>query len=76
MRVMQCGHARCSPMGARGEENVCVSDSARDKTPILYKRVILYSHFRSRPVWGGGGLARDFNNQNLIVHLGLGRASR
>ena len=55
---------------------MCVSDSARDKTPILYKRVILYSHFRSRPVWGGGGLARDFNNQNLIVHLGLGRASR
>ena len=45
------------------------------KTRILYKRVSLFSPIRSRPVWGGGGLARDFNNQNLIVHLGLGRAS-
>ena len=26
----------------------------RPKTPILYKRVLLYSHFRSRPVWGRG----------------------
>ena len=24
---------------------------------------------------GGGGLARDFYRQNLVVHLGLGRAS-
>ena len=68
MRVMQCGHARCSPMGARGfthrghghgENKMCVCESARDKTPILYKRVILYSHFRSRPVWGGGGCPRQ-----------------
>ena len=51
---------------------VCVE---REETPILYKRVLLFSPIRSRPVWGGGGLARDFNNQNLIVHLGLGRAS-
>ena len=61
MRVMQCGHARYAPMGARGfphrghghgaKEEMCVE---REKTPILYKRVLLYSHFRSRPVWGRG----------------------
>ena len=61
MRVMQCGHARCAPMGARGfphrghghgaKEEMCVE---REETPILYKRVLLYSHFRSRPVWGRG----------------------
>ena len=48
-------------MGARGfphrghghgaKEEMCVE---REKTPILYKRVLLYSHFRSRPVWGRG----------------------
>ena len=34
----------------------CVKDERymRPKTPILYKRVLLYSHFRSRPVWGRG----------------------
>ena len=26
-------------------------------------------------IGAGGGLARDFSNQNLTVHLGLGRAS-
>ena len=64
MRVMQCGHARCAPMGARGftprghghgENKRCVwREREREKTPILYKRVLLYSHFRSRPVWGRG----------------------
>ena len=47
----------------------------REKTPILYKSVWIYRHFRSRPVWGaGGGLARDFEHHHHVVHLGLGRA--
>ena len=38
----------------------------RPQTPILYKRVILYTHFRSRPVRGAGGvLASDFYRQIL-----------
>ena len=37
--------------GHGAKEEMCVE---REKTPILYKRVLLYSHFRSRPVWGRG----------------------
>ena len=52
------------------------TERERERKPRYYIRGIeIYDPIRSRPVWGGGGLARDFNNQNLIVHLGLGRAS-
>ena len=64
--------ARRSHRSVEGDKKLCVE---RVETPILYKRVLLFSPIRSRPVWGGGGLVSDFEHQNLVVHLGLGRAS-
>ena len=44
--------ARRSHRSVEGDEKLCVE---RVETPILYKRVLLFSPIRSRPVWGGGG---------------------
>ncbi len=65
MRVMHNADTHDVPPWARGDsrtvamatgrkkdKEVCVE---REEPPILYKRVILYTHFRAWPVWGGGG---------------------
>ena len=64
--------ARRSHRSVEGDKKLCVE---RVETPILYKRVLLFSPIRSRPVWGGGGLVSDFEHHHHVVHLGLGRAS-
>ena len=64
--------ARRSHRSVEGDKKLCVE---RVETPILYKRVLLFSPIRSRPVWGWGGLVSDFEHHHHVVHLGLGRAS-
>ena len=64
MRVMQCGHARCSPMGAcihapwpwpRGDQKIIYTHRQTATKPTYYIRGIgVGMRFRSRPVWGRG----------------------
>ena len=57
------------------KRGVCVTDTPR-KNPLYNIRGFYFTAISGLGRFGGGGvLASDFDHQNHVVHLGLGRAS-